>query len=147
MDDIKALIGKMTLEEKAGLCSGSDFWHTKAVERLAVPAVMVSDGPHGLRKQEEGADHLGIHDSIKAVCFPAACATACSFDRTLLREMGSALGKECARRALPFCWDLPSTSSVRRCAGATLSIFPKILFLRASLPVPLFRACRVRGRG
>ncbi len=95
MDDIKALIGKMTLEEKAGLCSGSDFWHTKAVERLSVPAVMVSDGPHGLRKQEEGADHLGIHDSIKAVCFPAACATACSFDRTLLREMGSALGKEC----------------------------------------------------
>ena len=95
MDDIKALIKKMTLEEKAGLCSGSDFWHTKAVERLSVPAVMVSDGPHGLRKQEEGADHLGIHDSIKAVCFPAACATACSFDRTLLREMGSALGKEC----------------------------------------------------
>ena len=95
MDDIKALIGKMTLEEKAGLCSGSDFWHTKAVERLAVPAVMVSDGPHGLRKQEEGADHLGIHDSIKAVCFPAACATACSFDRALLHEMGSALGKEC----------------------------------------------------
>ncbi len=95
MDDIKALIGKMTLEEKAGLCSGSDFWHTKAVERLAVPAVMVSDGPHGLRKQEEGADHLGIHDSIRAVCFPAACATACSFDRALLYEMGSALGKEC----------------------------------------------------
>lgn len=95
MDDIKALIGKMTLEEKAGLCSGSDFWHTKAVERLSVPAVMVSDGPHGLRKQEEGADHLGIHDSIKAVCFPAACATACSFDRALLHEMGSALGKEC----------------------------------------------------
>ena len=95
MDDIKVLIKKMTLEEKAGLCSGSDFWHTKAVERLFVPAVMVSDGPHGLRKQEEGADHLGIHDSIKAVCFPAACATACSFDRALLHEMGSALGKEC----------------------------------------------------
>lgn len=95
MDDIKALIGKMTLEEKAGLCSGSDFWHTKAVERLSVPAVMVSDGPHGLRKQEEGADHLGIHDSIQAVCFPAACATACSFDRALLHEMGSVLGNEC----------------------------------------------------
>ena len=67
MDKIKEIIGQLTLEEKAGLCSGADFWHTKGVERLGIPSVMVSDGPHGLRKQEEGADHLGIHDSIKAV--------------------------------------------------------------------------------
>ena len=56
--DIKALISQMTLEEKAGLCSGDDFWHTKAVERLGIPRSMVSDGPHGLRKQDEAADHL-----------------------------------------------------------------------------------------
>ncbi len=55
--DVKALVAQMTLEEKAGLCSGQDFWHTKPVERLNVPAVMVSDGPHGLRKQDEKADH------------------------------------------------------------------------------------------
>ena len=48
--DIKALVSQMTLEEKAGLCSGDDFWHTKAVERLGIPRSMVSDGPHGLRK-------------------------------------------------------------------------------------------------
>lgn len=48
--EIKALVSQMTLEEKAGLCSGLDFWHTKSVERLGVPSVMVSDGPHGLRK-------------------------------------------------------------------------------------------------
>ena len=76
--DIKALVSQMTLEEKAGLCSGDDFWHTKAVERLGIPRSMVSDGPHGLRKQDEEADHLGINDSIKAVCFPAASATAAS---------------------------------------------------------------------
>ena len=75
--DIKALVKKMTLEEKAGLCSGFDFWHTKGVERLGIPSVMVSDGPHGLRKQDQEGDHLGINDSIKAVCMPAACATAC----------------------------------------------------------------------
>lgn len=56
---------------------------------------MVADGPHGLRKQEDKADHLGIHDSIKAVCFPAACATAASFNKDLLEEMGAALGNEC----------------------------------------------------
>ena len=71
--DLQKLISEMTLEEKAGLCSGADFWHTKAVERLGIPAVMVSDGPHGLRKQDQEGDHLGINDSIVAVCFPAAC--------------------------------------------------------------------------
>ena len=56
--DVKELVAKMTLEEKAGLCSGQDFWHTKAVERLQIPAMMVSDGPHVLRKQDESGDHL-----------------------------------------------------------------------------------------
>lgn len=93
--NIKDLVSKMTLEEKAGLCSGSDFWHTKAVERLGIPAVMVSDGPHGLRKQDLNADHLGVNISIEAVCFPAACALACSFDRELIYKMGQALGNEC----------------------------------------------------
>ena len=90
--DIKALVSQMTLEEKCGLLSGLDFWHTKPVERLGVPAVMVCDGPHGLRKQDEGGDHLGMNDSIKAVCMPAACATAASFDRELIRRSGEAIG-------------------------------------------------------
>ena len=94
-EKITELISKMTLEEKAGLCSGEDFWHTKGSERLGIPSVMVSDGPHGLRKQEDEADHLGINDSIKAVCFPAGCATASSFDRDLLEELGEIIGNEC----------------------------------------------------
>ncbi len=85
----------MTLEEKAGLCSGLDFWHTKAVERLGVPNIMVSDGPTGLRKQDQNGDHLGVNDSIKAVSFPSGCLTACSFDRDLLRMEGEVLGDEC----------------------------------------------------
>ena len=93
--NVKEIVSKMTLEEKAGLCSGSDFWHTKAVERLEIPEVMVSDGPHGLRKQNQNADNLGINDSIKAVCFPTACAMAASFDRNLIYEMGKAIGQEC----------------------------------------------------
>lgn len=93
--DLKALIKQMTLEEKAGMCSGEDFWHLKGIKRLGIPSVMVSDGPHGLRKQDETGDHLGINDSIQAVCFPAACATAASFDRDLLHTMGEALGESC----------------------------------------------------
>jgi beta-glucosidase len=94
-DDIRAIIREMTLEEKAGMCSGADFWRTKPVERLGIPAVMVSDGPHGLRKQSDEADHLGINDSIKAVCFPAGCGTAASFNRELITRMGETLGNEC----------------------------------------------------
>lgn len=93
--ELEELCAKMTLEEKAGLCSGSDFWHTKPVERLGIPAMMVSDGPHGLRKQKEEGDHLGVNDSIKAVCFPTGCTIAASFDRDLIREMGEALGTAC----------------------------------------------------
>ncbi|GAA0802868.1 glycoside hydrolase family 3 C-terminal domain-containing protein [Faecalicatena orotica] len=92
---LKELIAQMTLEEKAGLCSGADFWHTKGVERLGIPSAMVSDGPHGLRKQDDKADHLGVNDSIKAVCFPAGCATASSFNRELVEQMGETLGEEC----------------------------------------------------
>ena len=97
---IRELIAQMTLEEKAGLCSGADFWHTKAVERLGVPASMVSDGPHGLRKQDQEADHLGVNDSIKAVCFPAASATAASFDKALIEKMGEAVGDSCQHEKL-----------------------------------------------
>lgn len=93
--DIKKLISEMTIEEKAGLCSGSDFWHTKAVERLGIPSMMMCDGPHGLRKQDMNAENPGVNVSIDAVCFPTACALACSFDRNLLYRLGQALGNEC----------------------------------------------------
>lgn len=92
---IRELVSKMTLEEKASLCSGLDFWNTKGIERLGIPSVMVSDGPHGLRKQEEAADHLGMNESIKAVCFPAGCAVAASFDRETAKLLGETLGTEC----------------------------------------------------
>lgn len=93
--DIQKMVAKMTLEEKAGLCSGADFWHTKAIERLDIPAVMLSDGPSGLRKQAGDGDNLGLGDSIKAVCFPSGSTVACSFDRDLIREMGESLGQVC----------------------------------------------------
>jgi beta-glucosidase len=93
--DIKKIIAQMTLEEKAGMCSGLDFWHTKGVERLGIPSIMMTDGPHGLRKQAGDADHLGLNKSVPATCFPPAAAMACSWDRGLLGRVGTALGEEC----------------------------------------------------
>lgn len=95
--DIKEILRKMTLEEKASMVTGDDFWHFKGVERLGVPSLMVCDGPHGLRKQEDAAnaDMLGINDSITAVCFPSAAGLAASFDKELIRQVGDTLGREC----------------------------------------------------
>lgn len=98
--DVKKLVNELTLEEKASLCSGADFWHTEAIDRLNIPAAMVSDGPHGIRKQENLADHMGVAESIKAIGFPTASAMACSFDRDLLHKVGDALGEECVAEDL-----------------------------------------------
>ena len=93
--NIDKLISEMTLEEKASLCSAADAWHTKRIDRLNLPSAMVSDGPHGLRKEDDSPAHFGLLDSVEAICFPTASALACSFDRELIENVGNALGKEC----------------------------------------------------
>jgi len=92
--NIKEIISQMTVEEKASLCSGLNNWFTKPIERLGVPSIMMTDGPHGLRKVVDGADELGASCSYPATCFPTAVLTACSFDTDLLAEMGAAIGAE-----------------------------------------------------
>ncbi len=94
-EDLEKVLGQLTLEEKAGLCSGKGFWHLKGIERLNIPSIMVTDGPHGLRKQAGPSDHIGLNESVKATCFPTASATASSWDPALLEEMGVALAEEC----------------------------------------------------
>lgn len=93
-EEAKKLVKQMTLEEKAGLCSGKDFWRLKSVERLGIPEVMVCDGPNGLRKQSE-KEGSNINDSIEAVCFPGSCAEAASFDRDTMFRAGAAMGNAC----------------------------------------------------
>ncbi len=86
----------LTLEEKASLLSGADFWHTTPIDRLDIPSIMLTDGPHGLRKQREGADHLGLGDSVAATCFPPAVGLGSSWDVELVRRVGEAIGTEAA---------------------------------------------------
>jgi len=93
--DIKSIIQEMTLEEKASLCSGKNVWETQDIKRLNIPSIMMADGPHGLRKQFDKQDNLGINNSMKATCFPPAATRACSFDKDLLRRMGAAIALEC----------------------------------------------------
>lgn len=95
MVNLNELIQQLTLEEKAELLTGGDFWHTRAIERLEIPAIMMSDGPSGLRKQEKESDHLGIYGSTPAVCFPSSAAVAASFDTALAQKLGCVVGNEC----------------------------------------------------
>ncbi len=92
--NIEKILKEMSLEEKIALGSGKDYWHTKEMESHDLPSLMMADGPHGLRKQEEGADMLGINKSIQATCFPTAVSAACSWNRELLQMEGKAIGKE-----------------------------------------------------
>jgi beta-glucosidase len=92
--NVAALLSELTLEEKASLCLGSNFWNTAPVPRLGIPAIMVSDGPHGLRRQPDRGDHLGISGSLPATCFPTASALGSSWDPDLARRIGQALAVE-----------------------------------------------------
>lgn len=86
----------LTLEEKASLTSGADFWTTKAIDRLGIPSVMMTDGPHGLRKQSGSTDHLGLASSVPATCFPPAVGIGSSFDPEIIERVGAAIGVEAA---------------------------------------------------
>lgn len=87
-------VEELTLEEKAGLVSGAAFWTTRSVQRAGVPAITMTDGPHGVRMQRQGEDHLGINDSEPATCFPTASSTGSTWNPALLHQMGAALGEE-----------------------------------------------------
>jgi beta-glucosidase len=97
--DVERVLADLTLEEKASLLSGLDFWTTQPVERttgseVTVPGVMVTDGPHGLRKQADSPDHLGLGHSVPATCFPTAVTLGSTWDPALVRRVGEALGRE-----------------------------------------------------
>lgn len=145
--DIEKLISEMTLEEKASLLSGDDFWHTKAVERLGIPRTMLSDGPHGLRKQDQGGDHLGVNDSIKAVCFPAASATAASFDREVLRKIGEGIGDACQHEDLSVI--LGPAVNIKRSpvCGRNFEYFSEDPYLAGELAAALIQGVQSRNIG
>ena len=92
--DVEKILQQMTLEEKIALCSGENFWQTKTFAQYGIPALFMCDGPHGLRKQENGADMLGVHESREATCFPAEVTAAGSWDPELLEQIGAAIGEE-----------------------------------------------------
>ena len=114
--DIPRIIANMTLKEKIAFCTGADFWHTKAMPKLGVPAIKMSDGPHGLRCQEKASDMIGINKSIPATCFPTAVTAGATWNRELYAAEGQAIGRESrplSLRPRPVLHDLCLQRSAR----------------------------------
>jgi len=148
--DVDALLATLTLEEKASLLSGLDFWNTQRVERdgqTLVPEVMVTDGPHGLRKQSAAADHLGIGDSVPATCFPTAAALGSTWDRGLLRRVGEALGRE--TRANDVAVILGPGVNIKRSplCGRNFEYFSEDPLVAGELATPLVAGIQSQGVG
>ncbi|AEF82048.1 glycoside hydrolase family 3 C-terminal domain-containing protein [Leadbettera azotonutricia] len=143
----KEIIPQMTLEEKAALCSGRDFWSLKGIERFGLEAIMVTDGPHGLRKQGGDGDHLGLNQSVPATCFPAACATACSFDRSLLEEIGAAMGEECRKEKVAVL--LGPAANIKRSplCGRNFEYISEDPFLTGEIAAALIKGVQKLGVG
>ena len=147
MENTSSLISQMTLEEKASLCSGLNFWYLKGLDRLNIPSIMVTDGPHGLRKQVGESDHVGLNDSVPATCFPTGPALAATWDRELIHQVGVALGEECLQEKVSVI--LGPGVNIKRSplCGRNFEYFSEDPFLSGEIAKSHIRGVQSQGVG
>lgn len=141
----KEIISKMTREEKASLMSGKDFWQTMDVERLGVPSIFLADGPHGIRKQAEAADHLGLNESIPATCFPTAATVANSWNEELGEKMGEYLGKEAVAQKVNVLLGPGINMKRSPLAGRNFEYFSEDPYLAGKLAAGMIKGIQSHG--
>ena len=146
-DKLKNILGKMSLDEKIDLCEGKDYWRTRAYPKHGIPSVMMSDGPHGLRKQPEGTDNLGINKSVPAVCFPTSAATACSWDEELLAEVGCAIGEEARANGVSLVLGPGLNIKRNPLCGRNFEYFSEDPYLSGKLAAAYVRGQKKGGAG
>ena len=143
--NVKDIVSQLTLQEKAALLSGSDFWHTEAVERLGVKSFMMCDGPNGLRKQVGESDNLGVIDSIRTVCYPTASALASSFDEEMMEELGQTLGDECVREDVSMLLGPGINMKRSPVCGRNFEYYSEDPYLAGKLAAAFVRGVQSRG--
>ena len=141
----RAIIEKMTLEEKTAVLSGKNTWETRAVNRLEIPAIALSDGPHGIRKQAGAGDHLGLNASLPATCFPTAATIANSWDEGLGEALGQALGEEAAAQGVDIL--LGPGLNIKRSplCGRNFEYFSEDPYLAGKMAASYVRGIQSRG--
>ena len=145
--DIEKILSQMTLEEKVALCSGADFWQTKAMERHGIPSFFLCDGPHGLRKQEQTGDMLGIHASRQATCFPAEVTTAASWNPELLEAIGAAIGEEARDQGIGLVLGPGVNLKRNPLCGRNFEYFSEDPYLAGKLAAAFVRGVQSQGVG
>ena len=141
----KELIDKMTLGEKASLTSGANFWNTKSIDRLGVPGMMLTDGPHGVRKQGGKEDHLGLNKSVPATCYPTASGLANTWNEDLIEEMGQALGLEAASEGVSVLLGPGVNMKRSPLCGRNFEYFSEDPLLSGKMAAALIRGIQSNG--
>ena len=143
--DIEKILQQMTLEDKIALCSGENFWETKKYEQYGIPSLFMCDGPHGLRKQEDVADMLGVNESRKATCFPAEVTTAGSWDPELLTEIGAAIGEEAKEQGVGLVLGPGANLKRNPLCGRNFEYFSEDPYLAGKLAAGFIRGAEAQG--
>lgn len=145
--NIEKILQQMTLEDKIALCSGANFWQTKKYEQYGIPSLFMCDGPHGLRKQEDAADMLGVNKSRPATCFPAEVTTAGSWDPELLTEIGAAIGEEAREQGVGLVLGPGANLKRNPLCGRNFEYFSEDPFLAGKLAAGFIRGAEAQGVG
>lgn len=144
------IVEKMSLEQKAKFVSGFDYWHLEEAKELGLPKIMVTDGPHGLRKQntdKKTSDGIGLGNSVPATCMPPAATSACSWDEELLKEEGEALAEECLQEKVSVILG-PGTNIKRSpVCGRNFEYFSEDPLLAGKMSANLINGCQSKGVG
>lgn len=143
--DIETILQQMTPEDKIALCSGENFWETKKCEKYGIPSLFMCDGPHGLRKQEDVADMLGVNESRKATCFPAEVTTAGSWDPELLTEIGAAIGEEAKEQGVGLVLGPGANLKRNPLCGRNFEYFSEDPHLAGKLAAGFIRGAEAQG--
>ncbi len=144
------IVKKMSLEQKAAFVSGYDYWHLEEAPELGLPKIMITDGPHGLRKQnteKKASDGIGLGNSVPATCFPPAATSSCSWDEDLLKQEGEALGEECLKEQVSTILG-PGTNIKRSpVCGRNFEYFSEDPYLAGKCSANLVNGVQSKGVG
>ena len=141
------IIEKMSLKQKADFASGYDYWHLESAQDLGLPKIMITDGPHGLRKQNPNGNSVGLGNSYPSTCMPPAATSACSWDENLLREEGEALAEECLQEKVSVILG-PGTNIKRSpVCGRNFEYFSVYSLLAGKMSAGLINGCQSKGIG
>ena len=141
------IIEKMSLKQKADFASGYDYWHLESAEDLGLPKIMITDGPHGLRKQNPNGNSVGLGNSYPSTCMPPAATSACSWDENLLKEEGEALAEECLQEKVSVI--LGPGTNIKRApvCGRNFEYFSEDPLLAGKMSAGLINGCQSKGIG